>query len=289
MVSQWDPNSECKYHEVKTPRAPILDFNDKLQAVEDFGTLLQFLRVYPFDTPSSFTHEIADWVRCGDEKGMKRLRLLVSAICLRRTKDCLGLPPRKNNIQKVVFNSEEKYLYETCKHSTVAFIELVFQEDGRLKSFATVIQLILRLRQICNHGKGMLSTKTLKNIDDFISSQGSKEQTSPLVESVCCGTCGRKVQAMDSLLPCMHPACSSCSEEKEMMISKGELECSICASTDSPVSNDDPRIDEPTLDAMVVDYKPSSKVAALIRNLLSYQEESADLPIKRYLPKAIFL
>lgn len=251
-------------------------------AIEDFGSLLQFLQLHPFDNPSSFTHEIADWIRCGDEKGMKRLRLLVSAICLRRTKDCLGLPPRKNAIQPVIFNREEKNLYETCKQSTVESIELIFKEDGKLKSFATVIQLILRLRQICNHGKEILSAKSLKTIDDYTSSQASRGSISPLVEPILCGICSRKIHDMDSLLPCMHPACSSCFEEKEMMVSKGELECSICAGTDSPRSNNSPGIDhgQPMPDAMSVDYKPSSKVAALIKNLLSYNEDGTKLPIK---------
>lgn len=252
-------------------------------SVEDFGSLLQFLQVYPFNNPSSFTHEIADWIRCGDEKGMKRLRLLVSATCLRRTKDCLGLPPRKNEIQSVFFSSGEKHLYETCKQSTVEFIELVFKEDGKLKSFATVIQLILRLRQICNHGKEMLSAKTLKKIDEYMSSQGLKRNIEPLMEIALCGICGRKVQDMDSLLPCMHPACSSCFEEKEMIVSKGELECSICAGTGFLRSHNNPRVSQgqPVPHAMIVDYKPSSKVAALIKNLQSYKEDSTNPPIKR--------
>ena len=258
-------------------------------AVEDFGSLLQFLQVYPFDNPSSFTHEIADWIRCGDEKGMKRLRLLVSAICLRRTKDCLGLPPRKNEIQSVVFNSEEKQLYETCKQSTVEFIEHVFKEDGKLKSFAMVIQLILRLRQICNHGKEMLSAKTLKNIDDFVSSQGSRGGMLPVVETALCGICGRKVQDIDALLPCMHAACSSCFEEREMMVSKGELECSICVGTGSPKANDNSGIEQPMPKAVELDYNPSSKVAALIKNILSYSEGSTRLPVKRCLSRLCLL
>ncbi|KAM0796210.1 SNF2 family N-terminal domain-containing protein [Usnea florida] len=248
--------------------------------VEDFGSLLQFLQVYPFNNVASFTHEIADWIRCGDEKGMNRLRLLVSAICLRRTKDCLGLPPRLNEIQPVVFNSEEKVLYETCKQSTVEFIELVLKEDGKPKSFATVIQLILRLRQICNHGKEMLSTKTMKNIGDFMLSQGSKEEVSTPEEISLCGICGRRTPDNDSFLPCLHPACSSCFEEKELIISKGELECSSCAGTSSPRSNNSPVVDQPLSDAMIVDYKPSSKVAALLKNLRSYNEDSTEMPIK---------
>ncbi len=254
-------------------------------SVEDFGSLLKFLQVYPFDNLPSFTHEIADWIRCGDEKGMKRLRSLVSAICLRRTKDCLGLPARKNENQLVVFSSEEKHLYETCKQSTIEFIELVFKEDGKPRSFATVIQLILRLRQICNHGKEMLSAKSLKNIDDYMSSQGSRGSISPPVEIALCGICGRKVQDIDSLLPCMHTACGSCFEEKEMMFSKGELQCSICAGTGFPRSSNSPGLDQdqPMPDAMIANYKPSSKVAALVRNLLSYNTDPDKLPIKRYL------
>ena len=251
--------------------------------VEDFGSLLQFLQVYPFNNPASFTHEIADWIRCGDEKGMRRLRLLVSAICLRRTKDCLGLPSRLNEIQRVAFNSEETLLYETCKQSTVEFIELVLKEDGAPQSFATVIQLILRLRQICNHGKEMLSTKTLKIVHDFKMSQGSKREVPSLDETALCGVCGRKTLDIDSLLPCMHPACSSCFEEKEIMISKGVLECLSCADTRSPRSNNSPLVDQPMSDAMILDYKPSSKVAALMKNLLSYNEISAEIPIKRFI------
>ena len=250
--------------------------------VEDFGSLLQFLQVYPFNNCASFTHEIADWIRYGDEKGMNRLRLLVSAICLRRTKDCLGLPPRLNEIQPVVFNSEEKLLYETCKQSTVEFIELVLKEDGKPKSFATVIQLILRLRQICNHGKEMLSTKTMKNIQDFTLSQGSKGEVSAPEEIALCGICGRRTPDIDSFLPCLHPACSSCFEEKELIISKGELECSSCAGTISSRSNNSPAIDQPMSDAMIVDYKASSKVAALMKNLRSYCEDSTEMPIKRF-------
>lgn len=64
------------------------------------------------------------------------------------------------------------------------------------------------------------------------------------------------------------------------MISKGVLECLSCADTRSPRSNNSPLVDQPMSDGMIVDYKPSSKVAALMKNLLSYNEISAEIPIK---------
>ena len=68
------------------------------------------------------------------------------------------------------------------------------------------------------------------------------------------------------------------------MLSKGELECSICAGTVSSRSNNNLGIDQdqPMPDAMIVAYKPSSKVAMLFKNLLSYNQNSTDLPIKRW-------
>ena len=250
--------------------------------VEDLGAILQFLQVYPFDSPPSFAHEIADWIRCGDEKGMQRLRLLVNAICLRRTKDCLGLPPRKNEREDVELGAEEMDLYEICKKSTVELIEVAIREDGKLKSFATVVQLILRLRQICSHGKEMLSNKSLKNIKDYKPASGFTRSV-PLVQEIAlCGICERKVQNLKSLLPCMHPACGSCFEDLELSVSEAGTECLICAGTDFQKSNCGAENESAIMDRSSVGYRPSSKVDALLRNLHSYVEEATGTPIKRY-------
>lgn len=212
---------------------------------------------------------------------MERLRLLVSAICLRRTKDCLGLPPRENRVQQVVFSNEENTIYEACKQSTVDVIELVFKDDGKLKSFATVIQLILRLRQICNHGKKMLSAASLRSLEDYTSARESPGNVLPLIEKTLCGLCGRQVLEFASLLRCMHPACASCFEEKEISTSELQLECSICAGTISPKAALDLDNDHAAEKSLCDDYQPSSKVVCLLKNLHAHSEESADPPIKR--------
>ena len=215
---------------------------------------------------------------------MKRLRLLVSAVCLRRTKECLGLPSRKNETQHVILNDEEKQLHEMYRQNTVDFIDFVFRGDLKLKSFATVIQQILRLRQICDHGKEMLSFKTLQNMEDFNASQGSKGSILPSAETALCGACGRKVEDFDSFLRCLHPTCRPCSEEKDISTPDGEPECLICASTafQDTSHHPDTESESETRDDTGVEYWPSSKVAALLKNLRRFSQEPTDLPIKRY-------
>ena len=208
---------------------------------------------------------------------MKRLRQLVSAVCLRRTKACLGLPPRKNEIQDVHLNDEEVVLYESCKQSTIEFIDFVFEEDEKLKSSATAIQLILRLRQVCDHGKQMLSVTTLENIEAYKTSHGPRELASSSAEAPVCGVCGCEVRDYKSLLRCMHPACPRCSQEMDVDV---EPECCVCSGTNAK------KVDlawEPAIQGhMHLDYQPSSKVTALLKNLESDKGRSTDTPVKRY-------
>ncbi len=222
-------------------------------------------------------HEIAEWIKCGHETGMKRLRQLVSAVCLRRTKECLGLPPRRNETQHVRLNEEEAELYRSCKRSTIEFIDFVFREDERLKSSATAIQLLLRLRQVCDHGKQMLSATTLENMEDYLSTQGSREITSPSAEVAVCGICGCRVYDYISLLQCMHPTCRRCSQEIEIDV---EPECSTCSGT--TLKKVVPACKPAIRDYMDIDYRPSSKVEALLRNLESGKGGSTETSVKRY-------
>ena len=55
--------------------------------VEDFGALVGFLRVYPFDSPAGFYSNFINFIQKGDNRGIEKLKALVQAISLRRTKE----------------------------------------------------------------------------------------------------------------------------------------------------------------------------------------------------------
>lgn len=55
--------------------------------IEDFGSLLIFLRADPFHDPSFFNDHIASPPKRDPERTLKTLKKLVQAVSLRRTKD----------------------------------------------------------------------------------------------------------------------------------------------------------------------------------------------------------
>ena len=122
--------------------------------IDDFGALLHFLRVYPFENQSSFNSHIANPIQSGMEAGIKKLRLLVNTMTLRRTKACvhgdIQLDPRINETHRVTFTAKERQLYDCFRLNSLELIGHAFDNDGKMKSF-TILQSILRLRQICNN------------------------------------------------------------------------------------------------------------------------------------------
>jgi SNF2 family DNA or RNA helicase len=107
--------------------------------VEEFGALLQFVRVFPFDTSFAFKDDIADLVNYGDPEGMVRLRALISATCLRRPKAILGLPTRTNKVEEVILDGFERHLYDKYAIGAISVIEQELSMDGKLNSFAAML------------------------------------------------------------------------------------------------------------------------------------------------------
>jgi SNF2 family DNA or RNA helicase len=130
--------------------------------IEDFGALVGFLRVYPFDSPGQFHTNFVSSIQKGNNIGIERLKALVQAISLRRTKKSvfgeLSLGPRVDRVQPVELNEEEKTLYTIVKRSWT-------YAAGNSGSMRNIFQTITKLRQICDHGRELLSPKTLAVLD----------------------------------------------------------------------------------------------------------------------------
>ncbi|KAH0543143.1 hypothetical protein FGG08_002488 [Glutinoglossum americanum] len=257
-------------------------------SINDLGALLRFLRVSPFDVQSSFNYHIAKPIECGDESGIKKLRLLINAIALRRTKeqvnDEIQLKPRVDRIRYVELTTEERYLYDLNKRHFVEVIDHEIDENGRVKSFQTILQLILRLRQICSHGRDLLPQEVMTQLEAYSQSCNGLSLSQ---EAKVCEICGRE-SGGDELdedsrctFQCLHVLCASCASMGQEDISIDLRNCPLCAGVGSALFDDgsdsaptpEPR-DETT------PYQPSSKVLALLENLRAYRAESSNDPIK---------
>ncbi|KAB8303436.1 hypothetical protein EYC80_004861 [Monilinia laxa] len=132
--------------------------------LEDLGALMNFLRVKPFDGSGFAQHILSPFKLC-DPEIIPKLRLLVDSITLRRLKDKIDLPKRHDQIARLDFSDEERMVYDIFeKNATDRLKVITSQGESALggKTFHHILQSILRLRQVCAHGKDLLSAEDLK-------------------------------------------------------------------------------------------------------------------------------
>ena len=218
----------------------------------------------------------------GQNRRWDLLRSLVQAVSLRRTKASVGeelnLPGREEHIEYVSLDSEERHFYNLMKR---CFATAVTSAQPSISCF----QLILRLRQICNHGVALLPEAEriwLQNASiysDFI----------PL--SAICENCSTTLpgSAFEEDPACFHQICKFCIQQaKEDLGAAGdETPCPVCGA--ALLSTTNARADEPlpTItpkhEVLMENYSPSSKVKALIRNLIA--DKSAAQGLREDPPK----
>ncbi|KAJ3756758.1 SNF2 family N-terminal domain-containing protein [Lentinula raphanica] len=125
--------------------------------------IFQFLRIKPFSSWKTFNEQIARPVKSGRgaNRAMKRLQVVLKHVMLRRRKDDtlngkspLALPKRIVNVVPCTFSSFEREFYDGLEARMTDIVDnLVTKANrGRQKTnYMSVLQLLLRLRQACNH------------------------------------------------------------------------------------------------------------------------------------------
>lgn len=252
--------------------------------VEDMGSLIKFLGAYPFDDSSTFNSRIASPLIKGKRNGLETLRKLVHATSLRRTKDSicdeLRLPERKIVEEAVQLTREEQRCYDVLKSR---YANVLHEDDGTNvshRSTASIMQTIARLRQFCDHGLDLLPAKAHQLFDDSTTTRVSWNLFDALE---ACGVCQIPVnedsQNQDTL-DCGHYLCSQCQKatsDEDMLI---DIVCKVCDQETAKSGSNSPSPSMHLTAARSV-YVPSSKVEALLRNLISESQISPYQPIKR--------
>lgn len=135
--------------------------------LDDVFALIKFLRLEPFDDKNVWTEFIGTPVKYGQALGVARLQTIMRCMTLRRTKESetadgkkiLSLPPRRDEIRYLKFDSQEKDVYERFFNESKAEFNDMSKRNEVMKNYVGILQKILRLRQICDHfelvkGKG---------------------------------------------------------------------------------------------------------------------------------------
>ncbi|KAI8402110.1 hypothetical protein FOFC_17415 [Fusarium oxysporum] len=131
--------------------------------LDDFGALLEFLNVYPFNTPRGFSKILPDGRTGGSASDWKRLTSLFRAVALRRTKQSisseLDLPGREILYHPIKLNESESKFYDKLKQAYIF-------GSGAGGTPITCFQIILRLRQVCDHGLDLLPSAIRKWLEN---------------------------------------------------------------------------------------------------------------------------
>jgi SNF2 family DNA or RNA helicase len=92
------------------------------------------------------------------EKARRRLQLILQSILLRRTKDqtyngrpILQLPPKTVTLRTTAFSADERILYDDLFNKAKNTFNKYARDGTVLNNYMKVLELLLRLRQACDH------------------------------------------------------------------------------------------------------------------------------------------
>lgn len=126
-------------------------------SLDDLGGLLRFLNLDPFCNRKSFARYIMQPLRNEEQIGLSTLQHIIRSICLRRTKETIKLPMRECIILNIALSREERALYDENVANAILFLDKALDPVYHVdRSYSNALQLILRLRLICNHGSDLL-------------------------------------------------------------------------------------------------------------------------------------
>ncbi|SCN69496.1 related to helicase-like transcription factor protein [Fusarium fujikuroi] len=238
--------------------------------LDDYGALLSFIGVPQFISKSVFDFWITKPVVQGTAEGLRRLKLLVSSTCLRRTKDSvsetLNLPDRKVHECVVQLDPEDRELYDFFKGNASHLIaNRRVGHSNTAETTGSILPIINTLRLICNHGPRLLPNFALEAWNH----RNNPNLDSNLAASKfgLCISCG--VEALpnetESEFACSHFLCSKCVDSDERyQLSLDSVLCQSCTK-DGDLAVTDKAIEEEN-------YRPSAKIRALIPNLHAEQQ-----------------
>lgn len=220
-------------HQLEAQRRWCLTGTPIQNRLEDLGSLIAFLRLPDLETVPTFRTCIV--APTSPERGsqFQNLQTLLKAICLRRTRDILGLPEPKAHVRLVEFSMQERHQYNDLYEYYRRHVQMAV--SGVMgKVLSTTVQSIHELRLFCNNGPKLIQSKPGSSDEETWSYLQQLEQN-----ELGCSNCSQLITCIDQvgdkdsgvLIPsCKHLVCRSCLPQ---CLNKKKV-CLLCAAGKSP-------------------------------------------------------
>ena len=248
--------------------------------LDDFGALLTFINVDPFQSKNCFEKYISRPIKDRKKDSMEMLRKVVASTCLRRTKADpvlrLNLPQKLERVEEIEMPREDRKVYDFFKR--FSFVTAAGGKTSKKIAATNILILISMLRLICDHGEALLPALALKAWRD----RDPSLLTFKMLESgiKTCISCDREIEELDVAesvieeLTCGHVLCESCATKSQT--SESQPSCPKCGTeglrSPSVLSDSSPAPSQSELALpQKPHYPPSAKLQALLRNITKRQ------------------
>ncbi|KAM8834299.1 helicase-like transcription factor [Synchiropus picturatus] len=275
---------------LKAQRRWVLSGTPLQNSVKDLWMLLAFLRLKPFNVKEWWNRVIQRPFVQGEKEGVLNLQKLVKCITLRRTKltkvdgrPLVALPEKTVYVERVELSQQEREEYDLVHAEGRSTIRRYVNGGTLLWNYADILVIFMKLRQQCCHPD--LLAKTAADLEEgattqadlrkhliqklrLVLSSGSDEECSVCLESL----------RLPVITHCAHVFCRPCI----IQVIGTEKETASC-----PLCRGDIKIKElvevPAEEQEEKNsgtpgkWRSSSKVQALMSNLLRLREEDSSI------------
>ncbi|KAI9139256.1 SNF2 family N-terminal domain-containing protein [Paraphysoderma sedebokerense] len=142
---------------MQAERRWIMSGTPIMNSVNDLYGLLRFLKFRPFDDYNWWSRVFARPLRRGEQHPLELLKILMKDLTIRRTKEMkiegkpiLDLPPCNIYLHKIEFSPEESAFYSQIEAEGKQLIRKFLQDETMETNYAVILQIMMRLRQICD-------------------------------------------------------------------------------------------------------------------------------------------
>lgn len=195
-------------------------------SLEDLGALISFLRVPILEKVTTFRRYIIAPTTSSSKNRYRNLQTLLQSICVRRTRDVIGLPETVPYEKLIRLSDRERYEYDQLYQRFGNLVQMAVSGHTS-KVSATALHSIHELRLFCNNGLRRNGREDVETDDELLSDLQQHNMN-------ICANCSGPILSIDQrgnsyggtfISLCKHLICHSCLPQ----CFKGRGDCVLCS------------------------------------------------------------
>ncbi|KAF8897054.1 SNF2 superfamily protein [Gymnopilus junonius] len=208
-----------------------------INSPRDLGSILTFLKICrPLDNEDFFKRLLLRPLKNGEPSGAELLKVLMSHICIRRTKEMqdsqgksiIELPPVEWIKVPVALNNDARCLYDEVEELSKQRVQTALAGQSAAVVQSNILSMLTRMRQIALH-PGLVPVNYLEQLRSTDANIGSASKAIALTPEEKFALQGRLAQAVEDceecpicfqvlsnesrITTCAHPFCLACITE----------------------------------------------------------------------------